>query len=122
MTERERPSEPTDLTVGGHPVRGVGVDGETRCAHWASDRDVIAIRAPCCGRYYPCAACHDELTDHPLSPIPAAEFDESGVLCGACESALTVREYLDADHTCPRCGAAFNPGCAAHYDRYFEGF
>lgn len=121
MTERERPSGATDLSVGGHPVRGVDVDSETRCVHWASDRDVIAIRAPCCGTYYPCSACHDELADHPLSPIPEAEFDEAGVLCGVCDTALTVREYLDADHTCPRCGASFNPGCAAHYDRYFEG-
>jgi uncharacterized CHY-type Zn-finger protein len=21
---------------------------------------------------------------------------------------------------CPACGAGFNPGCAAHYHRYFE--
>jgi len=109
-------------TVGGHPVRGVGVGPETRCAHWAGERDVVAIRAPCCERHYPCASCHDELADHPLSPIPEAEFDEPGVLCGVCGTALAVRAYLDADHTCPACGAAFNPGCATHYDRYFEGF
>ena len=43
------------------------------------------------------------------------------VHCGVCGTALTVRAYLDAEHACPVCDAAFNPGCATHYDRYFEG-
>jgi uncharacterized CHY-type Zn-finger protein len=125
MTGAEDATDPEDgtrRTVGGHPVRGVGVDPETRCAHWATERDVIAIRAPCCDVYYPCSACHETLADHALEPIPAAEFDAPGVLCGVCGTALTAREYLDSDHTCPACGAAFNPGCVTHYDRYFVGF
>jgi uncharacterized CHY-type Zn-finger protein len=93
--------EATERTVGGHPVRGVDMDPETRCAHWASDSDVVAIRAPCCGVYYPCSACHEALADHVLEPIPGAEFDAPGVLCGACGTALTVHEYLDTDHACP---------------------
>jgi uncharacterized CHY-type Zn-finger protein len=32
---------------------------------------------------------------------------------------MSIADYLQADHTCPYCGAAFNPGCAAHHDRYF---
>lgn len=111
-----------DRTVVGHPVRGVELGPETRCAHWAGDRDVVAIRAPCCGVYYACSACHEALADHPLEPIPEAEFDTPGVLCGVCGTALTVHEYLDSGHACPACGTAFNPGCATHYDRYFEGF
>lgn len=116
MTERAR------VTVGDTDVHGVGVDGETRCAHYATARDVIAIRFACCDRYYPCAACHAAVADHEPEPIPEAAFDAPGVLCGACGSTLTVREYLGSDHACPDCGAAFNPGCAAHYDRYFAGF
>ena len=111
-----------ERTLGGHRVRGVAVGPETRCAHWAGERDVIAIRAPCCDAYYPCSACHDERAAHELRPIPETQFDEPGVLCGGCATALTVRAYLDADHECPACGTAFNPGCASHYDRYFEGF
>jgi uncharacterized CHY-type Zn-finger protein len=46
------------------------------------------------------------------------------VLCGECGAGLTPREFVDGDdgtddHECPDCGAAFNPGCADHYERYF---
>jgi uncharacterized CHY-type Zn-finger protein len=108
--------------VGGHDVHGVEVGLETRCAHYAGERDVIALRAPCCDRYYPCFECHRAVTTHDLDLMPTAAFGEPGVLCGACTTVLTVREYLDAGHVCPVCDVAFNPGCAAHYDRYFEGF
>ena len=108
------------VTVGDHTVHGVGVDGETRCVHYATDRDVVALRFACCDRYYPCVRCHEAVTAHTPEPIPATEFDDPGVLCGVCGTALTVRSYLDAEHECPACGAAFNPGCAAHHDRYFE--
>jgi uncharacterized CHY-type Zn-finger protein len=122
MSERAgSESDVTERTVGGHVVRGVAVGPETRCAHWTSDRDVVAIRAPCCGGYYPCHACHDALADHAFEPIPASAFDDPGVLCGVCGTALAVGEYLECGHACPACGAAFNPGCAAHHDRYFEG-
>ena len=40
-------------------------------------------------------------------------------LCGGCGARLSVRRYLDADDACPDCGLGFNPGCAAHRDRYF---
>jgi len=101
------------------PLRGVDVDAETRCAHYASDRDVIAIRLPCCDVYYPCFRCHGALADHDAERRSRERFDEPAVLCGGCRTALSVREYLDADHSCPACGAAFNPGCTEHHDRYF---
>lgn len=108
------------VTVGDHDVRGVGLDPETRCTHYASERDVVAIRFACCDTYYPCFRCHSAVTDHEPEPIPEREFDAPGVLCGVCGTALTVRSYLACDHECPACGAAFNPGCVAHHDRYFE--
>jgi uncharacterized CHY-type Zn-finger protein len=114
------------------PLRGVTVDPETRCE-----------------TYYPCAACHDAATDHEAAPWPRDRFDEPAVLCGVCGATLSAREYLDGeeeaqrasgsegqspsgnraslgdsraktDDACPRCDAAFNPGCRAHRDRYFE--
>ena len=103
------------------PVRGVEVGPETRCAHYHDSRDVIAIRFPCCDTFYPCHACHVETTDHGTRQWPADQFDVPAVLCGTCEAVLTIQQYLDADHTCPSCGATFNPHCARHYDRYFEG-
>ena len=107
--------------VGDYEVRGVNVDSETRCTHYDSDRDVIALRLGCCGVFYPCYRCHEVVADHDSQPWPRDRFDEPSVLCGVCGTALTVTTYLDADHECPSCGVAFNPGCRAHYDRYFEG-
>ncbi|WP_435196731.1 CHY zinc finger protein [Natronomonas sp. EA1] len=114
-------SEGETVTVGDTTVHGIGLDIETRCAHYATERDIIAIRFACCDRYFACAACHAAIADHDAEPIPNSAFDEPGVLCGACGSLLSVSEYLESDHACPACGAAFNPGCAAHYDRYFAG-
>jgi uncharacterized CHY-type Zn-finger protein len=101
------------------PLRGVDVDAETRCAHYATDRDRVAIRFPCCDTFYPCHACHDARADHPPERWPRDRFDEPAVLCGACGHVLAVTAYLDSEHRCPACAAAFNPGCAAHADRYF---
>ncbi len=102
------------------PLRGVAVDPETRCAHWDADVDVVALRFGCCEAYHPCCACHEAVADHPAEPWPRDRFDEPAVLCGSCETTLSAREYLDCDDACPHCGAAFNPGCRRHRDRYFE--
>lgn len=103
-----------------HSVRGVDVDPETRCAHYHTERDVVAFRFACCEPYYPCFRCHEELEDHGAVPWPRERFDEPSVLCGACDTALTVPEYLAGEYSCPACGAAFNPGCEKHADLYFE--
>jgi uncharacterized CHY-type Zn-finger protein len=42
------------------------------------------------------------------------------VLCGACGYELTISEYLKCGFRCPLCESDFNPGCAKHYDLYFE--
>ncbi|ADB61255.1 zinc finger CHY domain protein [Haloterrigena turkmenica DSM 5511] len=101
-------------------VRGVDVDSETRCAHYQTERDVVAFKFACCECYYPCYRCHAETADHDAVPWPRDRFDEPSVLCGVCETELAVPEYLEADYRCPSCGAAFNPGCSTHADRYFE--
>ena len=101
-------------------VRGLEVDDETRCAHYASERDIVALRFGCCDAFYPCFQCHDTVTDHDPEPWPIDRFDEPAVYCGVCDSPLTVTAYLEADNVCPVCGAEFNPGCRDHYDRYFE--
>jgi uncharacterized CHY-type Zn-finger protein len=107
------------LTPHDHLVVGVEVDDQTRCAHYHTDRDVVAIRFACCETYYPCFRCHEACVDHQPERWPRDRFDESAVLCGGCGTELSVREYLDADHQCPDCGIAFNPGCRQHADRYF---
>jgi uncharacterized CHY-type Zn-finger protein len=100
-------------------VRGTGVGPETRCRHYASNRDVIAIKFPCCGTYYPCHRCHRELADHPAKQWRTDEFDERAVLCGVCGSELSVESYLNCESTCPDCSVAFNPGCYDHRHYYF---
>lgn len=106
--------------VHGVPVRGVGVGPETRCAHYHTSRDVIAIRFACCGTYYPCAECHDALADHPPETWDRSAFDREAVLCGVCGTELRIDDYLDDPTACPECASAFNPGCADHHHLYFD--
>ncbi len=106
--------------IGDVLVTGLDVDPETRCAHYHSERDIIAIRFKCCGEWFPCHACHAELAGHATRVWSKDEFNTRAVLCGGCDHQLTVREYLDCSSVCPNCCRQFNPGCARHYDRYFE--
>ena len=105
--------------IHGVEVRGVDIDAETRCGHWRSPLDIIAIKFKCCGGWFPCFDCHAETTGHLAEVWPASDFGEKAILCGACGYQLTIDEYLVSDSTCTRCSAAFNPGCAKHYHQYF---
>lgn len=100
-------------------LRGREVGVETRCAHYGDHRDVIAIRFPCCDVFYPCYRCHRETADHDPERWPANRRSEHAVLCGRCRQTMSIAAYLEADHTCPACGAPFNPGCRSHWHRYF---
>lgn len=106
--------------VHGEDVIGRNVDPETRCVHWRSDLDIVAIKFTCCGEWYACYDCHSELSGHEAEVWPKEDFDERAVLCGACGNQLTIREYLELSSECPNCGSSFNPGCAKHYHLYFE--
>jgi uncharacterized CHY-type Zn-finger protein len=101
-------------------VRGVGLDGETRCAHWRSSLDIVAIKMKCCGIYYACKDCHDALAGHAIQTWPRAKWDLLAVMCGACGGEMSVRDYLECKNACPSCGAGFNPGCREHYRFYFD--
>lgn len=101
-------------------VHGSELDPETRCAHYRSALDVIAIKMRCCGEYYACRECHDGLADHPAEVWPAKDWNEAAILCGACGVELTVSGYMACDNACPACRARFNPGCRTHYHLYFE--
>ncbi|MBA4493225.1 CHY zinc finger protein [Paenactinomyces guangxiensis] len=101
-------------------IYGKPIDNQTRCIHYATDLDIIAIRFACCGRYYPCHACHEETAGHSAIPWPKSRFAEKAVLCGACNTELSINQYLSCGYKCPACGAGFNPGCQLHADLYFE--
>lgn len=100
-------------------VLGAVVDDMTRCVHYRTEVDIVAIRFACCGEYYPCHLCHEEAAGHPAAQWPLAARDREAVLCGACGTELTVTAYLDAT-ACPECGARFNERCRLHTHLYFE--
>ena len=100
-------------------VRGVQLDAQTRCAHYHSALDIIAIKMMCCGVYYACKECHETLADHPIKVWPAGMWEHKAILCGNCGIELTVSEYMATGHKCPACKSGFNPGCRNHYHFYF---
>ena len=108
------------MTAAPISVCGTQVNSRTQCAHYFSERDIIAIKHKCCDTFYACIKCHNEVASHPAQVWPRHEFDEAAVYCGNCHSTLTIKEYLGCDNGCPSCQAAFNPGCATHYHLYFE--
>ena len=101
-------------------VRGASVNQQTQCAHYYSERDVVAVQFKCCDTFYACVHCHDELAGHKPLVWGKDERNTRAVLCGKCRNTMSIAEYLDCGNFCPFCGAAFNPGCARHYDCYFE--
>jgi uncharacterized CHY-type Zn-finger protein len=100
-------------------IYGAVVDNETRCVHYHTEKDIIAIKFICCNRYYPCYKCHEEHADHSIERWPHEHFDELAILCGSCHEELTILQYMNTT-SCLHCGAFFNDRCAAHYPIYFE--
>ena len=95
------------------------VDNQTRCKHYHTETDIIAIKFKCCDKYYPCYKCHEELENHPIAVWPKDEFNEKAIICGVCKREHTIYEYLSTN-TCLACRSLFNEGCAHHYHLYFE--
>jgi uncharacterized CHY-type Zn-finger protein len=108
------------MSAGSVEVRGVGLDPQTRCVHYHTAADVIAIKMKCCGLYYACKACHEALAEHEIEVWPRDQRMQKAVLCGSCRTELTINDYMASEHRCPACGAEFNPGCRKHYHFYFE--
>lgn len=111
-------SAPAALPAG-PVVHGVLVDSETRCAHYHSPLDVVALQFFCCGEWFPCFRCHEAVAQHPAQQWPRDQRASRAVLCGVCRSQLRIDEYMTVSG-CPNCGAAFNPGCRLHRSLYFE--
>lgn len=101
-------------------VFGRTVDDQTRCIHYRTTKDVIAIKFKCCGRYYPCHLCHDEDADHRPDTWPRDQWDQPAALCGACRHEMTIHTYLQST-SCPDCQAQLNERCRLHTHLYFGG-
>lgn len=100
-------------------IKGLLIDEETRCEHYHSPLDIVAIKFKCCDTFYPCYQCHSSCEEHSAQLWEVSEFSEKAILCGSCKGLLTISEYLDTD-TCPHCQAHFNPKCSNHYSLYFK--
>ena len=101
-------------------VKGKTVDAHTRCMHYNSALDIIAIKFKCCGTYYPCYFCHQEEADHAAEIWKVTELDTKAILCGNCYVEMTIRDYKNSGYHCPSCNAPFNPKCSNHDHLYFE--
>ncbi|QQK75463.1 hypothetical protein HUG15_07635 [Salicibibacter cibarius] len=100
-------------------VYGKQIDRQTRCIHYSTEKDIIAIKFHCCKKFYPCYQCHQESEAHAISVWPSDQFGERAILCGVCGYEHTIRAYLETDR-CLKCHSVFNEGCKFHYHLYFE--
>lgn len=101
-------------------VFGAIIDEETRCKHYHTNEDIIAIKFYCCQKYYPCIQCHTEVADHKVQLWPKAKHEYKAILCGHCGYDLSIPEYMNSSFECPNCHSQFNSGCKNHYHLYFE--
>ncbi|KAA0955862.1 hypothetical protein FQ087_14865 [Sporosarcina sp. ANT_H38] len=108
------------MQIKGHTVLGKVLDEETRCSHYHTEIDRVAMKFYCCDTYYPCYKCHDEDGCNNSCIWPKEKFDEKAVLCGTCGHELTISEYFTSGSKCPTCSSLFNPGCSLHRHLYFE--
>jgi len=101
-------------------VKGKTTDKHTRCIHYNSALDIIAIKFKCCDTYYPCYYCHEEEAGHLAKKWKKVEFDAKAILCGNCSHEMTINKYFNSGYQCPSCHSLFNPKCANHNHFYFE--
>ena len=101
-------------------VKGDLIDEQTRCVHYNSALDIIAIKFKCCDTYYSCAHCHEKYATHAAEVWKKEEREERAVLCGNCRYELGINEYFGCGYRCPNCRADFNPKCKGHEGLYFE--
>lgn len=99
-------------------VHGFTIDNETRCKHYHSAIDVIAIKFYCCNTYYPCYKCHEEAAVHKIQVWPKNKFAEKAILCGVCNTEHSIASYKEMS-SCTVCGAKYNDRCSLHHHLYF---
>ena len=100
-------------------AQGLLVDHESRCVHYHSDKDIVALQCYECKKYYACYQCHNEHEAHPIQRWSVDEFDQRVVMCGVCKHQMSINEYMMVE-SCPRCQSHFNHRCKFHYHLYFE--
>jgi len=64
----------------------------------------VAIRAPCCRKWFDCAECHQEQENHSLQQKTELTF-----ACKKCKKCFRkdAQDFDDADEFCPHCDNHF---------------
>ncbi|KAI1808735.1 zinc finger protein [Daldinia bambusicola] len=64
----------------------------------------VAIRSPCCKKWFDCAECHQEQESHPL-----LQTFEMTFACKKCKKCFRkdAQEFEEADEYCPHCDNHF---------------
>lgn len=101
-------------------IKGKVIDNKTRCIHYHSVLDIIAIKFKCCNNYFPCYQCHEEESDHTTQVWEKVDFEIKAIICGACKTEMSITAYKSSDYKCPFCSSNFNPKCSLHDYLYFE--
>lgn len=96
-------------------IFGKLVDGQGRCEHYHTVRDIVANRCSVCGKFYACYKCHDELENHAFGAVD--ENESETVMCGVCHMLFSYKTY-SALSKCSQCGSEFNPRCSLHKPCY----
>lgn len=55
-------------------IHGLTVDYESRCTHYHTPLDIIAIKFKCCNKFYSCYKCHNENENHEIIRWEKDEF------------------------------------------------
>src|SRR5260370_38542384 len=100
-------------------VHGVSVNQQTQCAHYHSERDVVAVQFKCCDTFYACIDCHNELAGHTPLVWGKDARKTPAVLCGKCQNTMSISADLDCRGFSPLRGTAFNPGGSRHGAPHF---
>jgi uncharacterized CHY-type Zn-finger protein len=110
----------TKILVFNQEIYGLDLDNLTRCEHYHSPVDIVAIKFRCCQSYYACYWCHQAWVGHKIEQWPSCDFHTKAIFCGSCGTELTIHQYLFGQNQCPECKAAFNPRCRSHWSLYFQ--
>lgn len=97
-------------------IYGIKIDQQSRCIHYHTKNDIVALMCRQCQKFYACYKCHDELNNHTFRPVYANQVHN--ILCGNCRSLLKYNQYKL--NYCPYCQHSFNPKCIIHHSIYFK--
>ncbi|WP_105956605.1 CHY zinc finger protein [Apilactobacillus quenuiae] len=97
-------------------IYGIKVDSQSRCIHYHTKNDIVALMCQQCHKFYACYKCHDELNNHKFKPVKINQA--KNILCGNCQTLLTYTQYKL--NYCPYCQHRFNPKCIIHQSIYFK--